>query len=62
MLDEIIAESPPLSSVKLNLSQLTANARGIIASALELSKTLDSSPASTELLLAAILDRKESLL
>ena len=60
VLDEIIAESPPLSSVKLNLSQLTANARGIIASALELSKTLDSSPASTELLLAAILDRKES--
>lgn len=60
VLDEIIADTPPLPPVKLTLAQLTVNARAVISSAAELAKTLDSTPASTELLLAAILDRRES--
>ena len=60
VLDEIIADTPPLTPVKLTLAQLTANAKAIINTAINLSKSLDSAPASTELLLAAILDRRES--
>ena len=60
MLDEIIADTPPLTPVKLTLAQLTANSKAIINTAINLSKSLDSAPASTELLLAAILDRRES--
>lgn len=60
VLDEIIADTPPLPPVKLTLAQLTINAKAIISSAVSISKTIDSVPASTELLLAAILDRKES--
>lgn len=59
VLDEIVAQTPPLTPVKLTLSQLTVNARAIIGGAISLSRTLDSAPASTELLLAAILERKE---
>ncbi|MCR5815762.1 MAG: ATP-dependent Clp protease ATP-binding subunit [Ruminococcus sp.] len=61
VLDEIIAIRPVLPPVKLTLSQMTDNAKAILSSAVSLSKTLCSTPASTELLLAAILDRRECL-
>ena len=61
VLDEIIAIRPVLPPVKLTLSQMTDNAKMILSSAVSLSKTLCSTPASTELLLAAILDRRECL-
>ena len=61
VLDEMLPQTPPLTPVKLTLSQLTPNARAIISKAVALSKSLDSTPASTELLLAAILDCKESV-
>lgn len=56
VLDEVIAQCPPLTPKKLTLSQLTQNAKDIISKAVSLSKSLDSTPASTELLLAAMLD------
>ena len=57
--DEITAETPAAEPVRLGVSDMTANYKAILSTAAALSASNETKPATTEMLLAGILDNRE---